>query len=605
MSADAEDRPAVPDASPDASLTPAGEPPAPPPGPVTVDRLAGAEPPPSYEAFDVAPGGPLSLPPAGSGPVAGLPPEPTFSIDDVPPERRGPLTGRMIQDRYLIKEKIGEGGMGVVYRAEHTLMRKELAVKVLLPEFSCLESVVRRFQREAQSASRLDHPNIVHINDFGRTSEGQLFLAQEYLPGQSLTAAIRREAPFPPARAVKIALQLCQALDHAHALGVVHRDLKPDNIRIATGRDGEDVVKILDFGLAKLSAADGESSLTAVGSVFGTPLYMSPEQTRGWPVDHRSDIYALGVLAYELACGRPPFVFDSIPLLFIAHQNERPAPPSVHLPIEAGVLPAALEDVILQCLEKDPAARPDRAAVLQAACQRVLAELQTPRGRPRAVPEDLGRVLRDPTSGSDWTSLAPAFNPFQHGPTLRGADLVQDGPAQHLGDPVYRQWYWGQAVKLAASLAQRLLVENIGEKALTALLAALRDAEDRTVALDTDLAVLADQAQEVEAGFHAEEARLRDAAVDARHVTGTRTGALSDVELELAALYRARQERRVAQETELAAGQAALAAAQQVQVELELQLFGLLHQLRPDPCPYGLRREYEGVAAMLVALPDR
>jgi serine/threonine-protein kinase len=366
MSADADPRspssgaPVVaPAVASDAALTPAGaagEPVAPPPGPLTVDRLAGVASPPSYAAFDVAaggPSGPMSFPPPASGPVAGLPPEPTFSLDAVPPERRGPLTGLKIADRYLIKEKIGEGGMGVVYRAEHTLMRKELAVKVLLPQFSCLESVVRRFQREAQSASRLDHPNIVHINDFGRTSEGQLFLALEYLPGRSLTDVIRTEAPLPPARAVRIALQLCQALDHAHALGVVHRDLKPDNVMVLTRHDGEEYVKILDFGIAKITEGDGSAeALTEAGMVFGTPEYLSPEQAAGQEADHRADLYALGLILYEMLAGRRPFTAKNKLELLGKHLSERPEPLRVRSP-ELD-LPAALDQAVMKALEKLP-----------------------------------------------------------------------------------------------------------------------------------------------------------------------------------------------------------------------------------------------------------
>jgi hypothetical protein len=516
----------------------------------------------------------------------------------------GPLTGKLLADRFIMKDLLGSGGMGDVYLAEHEVLGVDYAVKLLLPELLSDSSMAERFKREAYAASKLRHPGIVQIIDFGVDHDGLIYLVMEYVAGQSLAQVIQQHAPgpVPLPRALGLLSQIASAVQAAHDAGVVHRDLKPDNIRIAVGRGGEDVVKILDFGLAKLTAADGEASLTAMGSVFGTPQYMSPEQTRGWPVDHRSDIYALGILAYELSCGRPPFVFDAIPLLFMAHQNERPAPPSVHLSIESGVLPSRLEDVILQCLEKDPAVRPSRAADVQVVCQQVLAELQTPQARPRAVPEDLGRILRDPASGADWAILAPAWNPFQHGPTIRGADLVLDGPAQHLGDPTYRQWYWGQAVKLAASLAQRLLVDGIGGGPLTALLTELRAAEDRSVTLETDLTVIAAHGQEADLAFLAEEARLRDAVVDARHATESRAGALTAAEQALAALYRARQEHHVTLEAELARARAALAEGQQAQVALETQLFGLLHTLRPDPCPYALRREYEGVASMLVAL---
>ena len=199
--------------------------------------------------------------------------------------------------------------MGAVYRAEHTMMRRDLAIKVLLPELGGKEEFARRFEREAESASRLDHPNIITVTDFGRTADGSLFLAMEFLAGESLCAAIGA-GPMPPStRALAIERQILRGLDHAHAAGIVHRDLKPENIMLVE-RDGQrDVVKILDFGIAKVTEPQGRrgEALTQAGVIFGTPEYLSPEQALGEAVDARADIYAAGVILYEMLAGRRPF----------------------------------------------------------------------------------------------------------------------------------------------------------------------------------------------------------------------------------------------------------------------------------------------------------
>src|SRR4051794_39249636 len=199
--------------------------------------------------------------------------------------------------------------MGAVYRVEHLMLKKELALKFLHAELGRLEEVARRFEREAEAAARLDHPNIVAVTDFGRTVDGMLFLVMELLQGQSLTATIRPDGagrPMPVERALHIERQILRALEHAHASGIVHRDLKPDNIMLVV-RDGErDVVKLLDFGIAKITApqdgAPGEA-LTQAGVVFGTPEYLSPEQAMGEDADQRADLYSAGIVLYEMLTG--------------------------------------------------------------------------------------------------------------------------------------------------------------------------------------------------------------------------------------------------------------------------------------------------------------
>jgi serine/threonine-protein kinase len=217
---------------------------------------------------------------------------------------------------------IGEGGMGTVFRAEHVLMRKTVAVKLLHPALGKVDAIAQRFTREAQSASKLEHPGIIDVTDFGRTQEGELYLAMELLEGESLAHAIARER-LPLARAVAIVRQMAQALEHAHEMGVVHRDLKPENIMLCPGEPER--VKLLDFGIAKMNDdTDGKQPLTQAGVAFGTPHYMSPEQAVGEPTDQRSDIYSCGVILFELLTGRKPFVADQAVTVIKQHLTKDP-----------------------------------------------------------------------------------------------------------------------------------------------------------------------------------------------------------------------------------------------------------------------------------------
>jgi serine/threonine-protein kinase len=267
-----------------------------------------------------------------------------------------PLIGAVVGDRYRVVSRIGVGGMGAVYRAEHTMMRKDLAIKVLLPEFGGKDEFVRRFEREAESASRLQHPNIITVTDFGRTAEGSLFLAMEFLAGESLSSVIKAGA-VPRERALHVIRQILRGLDHAHAAGIVHRDLKPDNIMLVE-RDGQaDVVKILDFGIAKVTEpmsgqnrATGATALTQAGMIFGTPEYLSPEQALAEVVDARADIYAAGVILFEMLAGRKPFESDDKVKLISMHLAH--APPRLREANPSVDVPVALEQVVLQALEK-------------------------------------------------------------------------------------------------------------------------------------------------------------------------------------------------------------------------------------------------------------
>jgi eukaryotic-like serine/threonine-protein kinase len=275
------------------------------------------------------------------------------------PDGDDPLVGAMLSDRYRIVRPIGEGGMGIVYEAEHVLIEKRVALKVLRSDFSQKEDVVERFRQEAKSASRIGHPHIVDISDFGETPSGQSYFVMEYLDGEDLANLLEREGTVSPRRAVNIVLQCCQALGAAHRKGIVHRDMKPENVFLVRREGVQDFVKLVDFGIAKISDIETAGApgrkLTKTGMIFGTPEYMSPEQAAGKALDHRVDIYALGIILFEMITGRVPFLGDTFMGVLTQHMFEE-VPPMQEVNPAARVNPE-LEGAIRMALAKDPAAR--------------------------------------------------------------------------------------------------------------------------------------------------------------------------------------------------------------------------------------------------------
>jgi eukaryotic-like serine/threonine-protein kinase len=262
--------------------------------------------------------------------------------------------GRVIDDRYRVLEIVGRGGMGVVYKVEHLRMGKVAAMKVLHPEYSRDAEVVERFRREAEAVSQLAHPNTVQVFDFG-TASGALYLIMEYVRGPDLSTLIKRDGPMPFARAAPMLAQICAALAEAHALGIVHRDLKPENILVTRTHRGRDFVKILDFGLAKLSEHDDRPDVTDRGAIIGTPYYMSPEQIRGEAVDARTDVYALGSMMYRMLTGTYAFAAGTPMGVLTKHLTDPLQPPSLRAP-ELDISPR-LDEIVARSMAKDRAAR--------------------------------------------------------------------------------------------------------------------------------------------------------------------------------------------------------------------------------------------------------
>src|SRR5882762_722015 len=273
--------------------------------------------------------------------------------DGVALEQTGdPLLGQVLADKYRIDERLNEGGMGTVYRGTHVLMDKKVAIKVLRPSLAADETIVARFSREARAASRISHPHALSVTDFGESENGVVFLVMEYLSGKTLKEIIRDEGPMALPRAVEIIRQVGGALDAAHAEGVVHRDLKSDNIMLLSS-SGTDYAKVLDFGIAKIKEPEGtyDPGLTAPDLVIGTPQYMSPEQCSQSPdIDARSDIYSLGVILYEMLVGHVPFTGDSPTAIMLKHLQQ-PAPSVL---AERSDVPEPVGRVVARALEKRP-----------------------------------------------------------------------------------------------------------------------------------------------------------------------------------------------------------------------------------------------------------
>ncbi len=304
------------------------------------------------------------------------------------PPPQDPLVGTIATGRYRVLKLLGEGGMGRVYLAEHIAIEKRVALKVLRPEYAHKGDIVRRFQQEAISASRIKHPNVLDVFDFGQLENGCFYLAMEFLEGHDLADELGRRRTFDPVAGIRIALQICRALAAAHTNGVVHRDLKPENVFLQRTLDGEEVVKIVDFGIAQLRDKEQEAlsskhrRLTRTGMIFGTPEYMAPEQAEGHHADQRADIYALGVMLYEMFTGAVPFQGETFLGVLAKHLNE-PPPPMNSVTHELYISPQ-LQAVIMKALVKKPT---DRYSTMQEFGQALSA---TPEGalsyRPPPIP---------------------------------------------------------------------------------------------------------------------------------------------------------------------------------------------------------------------------
>src|SRR3954463_13161737 len=321
--------------------------------------------------------------------------------------------GQVLDGKYRLDALLAEGGMGAVYRATHVMLGKTVAIKLIRSAIVASPEIVRRFQREARAATALNHPNIVSVYDLGQTPDGTLYIAMEYVDGPSLKALIQSGRPIPVARTIAILRQVASALATAHRHNIVHRDLKPQNIMLAAGHDGSEVAKLVDFGIAK--TFDESTQLTNTGSALGTPYYMSPEQIDGRNVDARADIYALGIILYEMLVGEVPFADQSTPAVLVKQLRERPVRPS----LKNAAVPPALEAIALRCLEKDPEQRYQTADEFAAALSDAAGTLTAP------------QTVNDVTLPMARTAVPPAVPGAS--PVLAEATLLSPAqPAQQV-----------------------------------------------------------------------------------------------------------------------------------------------------------------------------
>jgi tetratricopeptide (TPR) repeat protein len=335
--------------------------------------------------------------------------------DEAPPPAADPLIGSVIAERYRVDAVLGEGGMGTVYRCHHLALERDVAVKLLKPELLEDDQVSARFDREARSASRLEHPNVMQVLDFGSWNRGDdgrpaKFMVLQLLEGWELADYLGE--PMTPERVIEIALQIVRGLEHAHQRGIVHRDLKPENVFVTADHDGEECLKIVDFGLAKvLSGSGAQQKLTRTGMVFGTPQYMSPEQATGMESDERTDIYALGIMMWELLVGRPPFDGDDV-ISIIRRQVSTPLP-NDELPPET---PPTLRSLIERMTEKEVDVRMGTASEVRAALEAMAdgADTLAPHAVPTLPP--LAAVESGPMDASEVRAAtldpAPAASPL-------------------------------------------------------------------------------------------------------------------------------------------------------------------------------------------------
>jgi serine/threonine-protein kinase len=347
-----------------------------------------------------------------------------------------PLIGKTLAGKYLVESLIKHGGMGAVYRGKHVLMEKTVAIKVLRPSLAVDDEVVARFSREAKAASRISHPHAVSVTDFGEDEDGVVFLVMEYLDGRTLKDIIRSESPLALDRIVEIVRQVAGALDAAHQQGVIHRDLKSDNIMLSQ-TNGGDWAKVLDFGIAKITQPHGkpDPDITAANLVVGTPQYMSPEQcAQSGPLDARSDIYSFGIILYEMLAGRVPFTGDS-PTVIMMQQVQDP-PPSV---LEARPdLPGAVADVVKRALAKQPTDRFQSAGEFSAALAEsaagaasapLVAAAETTPNAPVEVADDDETTLVHPRTADEITVVQPRrVEPTYQQPLVQEAPLPSVNP---------------------------------------------------------------------------------------------------------------------------------------------------------------------------------
>lgn len=530
------------------------------------------------------------------------------------------LIGTEIAGRFRIVDLLGEGGAGQVYLAEHAVLDRKFAIKVLQENVRDDQRFVERFRREARTASLLEHPNIVRITDFGRTPEGRLYLVMEHVSGESLEQLMetQRPAPLPLERAIPIMAQVCGAVQAAHAEGIVHRDLKPDNVVLGKTRSGDEQVKILDFGLAKImTGAKGDKvmRITGKGEIFGTPEYMAPEQARGEPVDARADVYSLAAMAYDLLAGRPPIEHETLGEQLRAIQQELPVPLSKQRPADLPHVPVEIEVLVHRCLLKDPDQRPSSVDGLLKVFESHRAHL--PQRRAASIPGiEVEAILRDTDPQEVTDKQAAALPAEMQIDTFRDAPATLiPGAAPAPGTTDSKAWHWSQAIKRADVLVARLAALGQAADSLQATLTRQQEATERLVSVETELAVERANLDDTDETEQEIESRLRvaimDLCMDRDRLEDVGPADLRDLEdldyqirvleTNLGELYRNIGQRQAAQEETVREMETYAGLCEKQLRDAEAVLIKEVFGARPAPCPPDLAAIFGQLANTLRA----
>ncbi|MFH2008902.1 MAG: protein kinase [bacterium] len=546
------------------------------------------------------------------------------------------LIGTTLEGRFQITALLGEGAMGKVYLAEHPVLGRQYAVKVLKESAAQNKNLAERFRREAKIASRLDHQNIVVITDFGTMENGQLYLIMEYIAGESLRAVLDAQpGRLPLMRALELLRQLCDAVGAAHQKNIIHRDIKPDNILLGKNRTGGDLVKILDFGLAKIVEGTDMPKLTQQGDIFGSPYYMSPEQCIGEPSDHRADIYALGIVGFELLTGNVPFSGKTVVMLIKAHTTDPPPRPSSMLAPGDDPLPAAIEEHILCCLEKNKDKRPQTALELKVLIEEYQAkhrEMSEAAGGLRP-PENITAVVHDAQpaffGGAAPQPARPTRAPAQQPGQVPGAPPPPPSPMSAPASPdapsllggeadaeTRKRWYWNRVCKIAMDLAQRLKRHRFSTAELLKVFDKASSLEEKELLLQTDIALLTSEIQDLDEEMRGPIMRLRHAIVDLRverdslhEATEPNFLGMADLEfqihkleLRLAETYSETEGKQKSFAATLEGMRNNLAALQNELTDLERRLISHLQAAKPMNPPPGIAAKYSELEETLAKM---
>ncbi len=551
------------------------------------------------------------------------------------------LVGRNIEGRFQIVGVLGEGAMGKVYLAEHPVLGRRYAVKVLKETAAANTNLAERFRREAKIASRLDHPNIVVITDFGTMENGQLYLIMEYIDGESLRSLLHRTHPrrLQLMRSLELLRQLSGAIGAAHRANIIHRDIKPDNILLGKSRSGGDLVKILDFGLAKIVEGAEMPKLTKAGDIFGSPYYMSPEQCVGEPSDHRTDIYSLGVVAFELLAGRVPFVGKNVPSMIKAHVSDPPPRPSSLLPSGQEPLPKEIEEMVLRCLAKSREDRPQSAEEIaslieeyQERNREIAGALEAPRPAAGisasmaevqpAFEEAVRRSQEELLAPSETDTRSSTIRQAPGGATAPGAAAPSD-PSLLAGEAdaeALKAWHWNRVCKVAQDLALRLKRHRFANAELLEVHDLVSAQDEKLLLLQTDMAIQVSEMEELDQEVREPTARIRHAIVDLRVERDAiferpqpdylkmadLEFQLHQLEMRLADLYEETEASQQRFAENLARMRVDMEEQQTALLDLERRLISHIQAAKPNNPPPGIARKYaefEDALARLFALP--